>query len=415
MQKGAPLPSILDYVRGRCDDAAASRADRGGRPLSLVAASAAQDVTPAPGGADGPPTGAWPAGSRDERALASTWETVSMAPFGVLELADEPLFRVVHANPVAERLLGSARAGGPLAMSAPDLAALVAYHRLEADACFEVELEGGRARARLRRTGWSVLVYLDPFQAESDVLRRTIATSAQGLRGPVTVLGGVVEAIDGGIVDLEQCRRLMDAVARQTRRLDEMTADLLTGAQIQRGSLRLDMAEVDPGPVVRRTAGVHPDVEVVVEDPRHVRADADRLAQVLADLLTNAHEHGGTPCTVRVHPDGDQVCLTVADRGPGVAPDVAETMFEEFVRSGEATGLGAGLGLHVVRTLVRTMGGEVTYADRPGGGAGFTVRLPAVRHEEPSEQSSEDAAGQRTGEPAEEAGEEPTEDVGRGA
>lgn len=292
----------------------------------------------------------------------------------MLELADEPLFRVVFANAVADRLLGSARAGGPLAMSAPELASLVAYHRLDADSCFEVDLEGGRARARLRRTGWSVLVYLDPFEQESDVLRRTIAASAQQLRGPVAVLGGVVDAIDAGIADEEQGRRLMDAVARQTRRLDEMTADLLTGAQIRRGALDVDMSEADPVALAHHAATAHPGVEVVVEDERLVHADPERLAQVLADLLTNAHEHGGTPCSVRVHPDGDHVCLSVDDRGPGVPADLEETMFAEFVRTDSST-TGTGLGLHVVRSLARAMGGEVSYTPRPGGGATFTVRL----------------------------------------
>ena len=78
---------------------------------------------------------------------------VAMAPYGVVELADEPLFRIVHINPMAERLLGGAKPGAPLSVVAPELAAQVAYHRLSSDASFEVEVTGGRVRATQRRTG----------------------------------------------------------------------------------------------------------------------------------------------------------------------------------------------------------------------------------------------------------------------
>ncbi|GAA0972378.1 Chemotaxis protein CheY [Nocardioides aquaticus] len=384
VQKGAPLPSILDYVRTVC----AAPAGRSGRALSVVPDATAVDsdrVEPATADAD-------PA----DRAGGSN-EALALAPFGVLELADEPLFRILTVNAVAQRLLGSARPGSPLAVSAPELASMVSYHRLDADASFDVELVGGRARATLRRTGWSVLVYLDSSREDVGVLRRAIGTAAQQVRGPVAVLGAIAETLldeDGtptGPATPEDRDRWAAAVLRQTRALDSITADLLTAAQIQRGALRVDLADVDAAEVARRVAAEHdlsvttsgPEgaVTVTVEDDRAVRADPVRLAQALRTLLSNAHLHGRQPVGVRLRPDEarpDRVVLDVADHGPGVGADLVERVFTEFTRGKEGASGGTGLGLYIVRTLLLAMGGEATCGTGPEGGAVFSLHLPAA-------------------------------------
>ena len=135
----------------------------------------------------------------------STAEALGMAPYGVIELADEPLFRLVYANAVAQRLLGAeSSAGTPLGLASPALANLVSYHRLDADASFEVVLDGGNVRATLRRTGWSVLVYLDSTAEDVGMLRRAIATTAFEIRGPVAVLNGVAESMAWSGEDLDE-------------------------------------------------------------------------------------------------------------------------------------------------------------------------------------------------------------------
>lgn len=442
VQKGASLDSILDYVRdmttgapprtprslsvvppleapeslaplppsfGRPDpaapagtspqpaDARAGQSARSGPAPAGHPAAADTGHVPAPASADSPLT---PGGV--SASPISWWQAMSMAPVGILELADEPLFRIVYANTTAQRLLvNKTSPGTPLGFAAPTLVSLVAYHRLDADASFEVELEGGTCRATIRRTGWSLLVYLDSTSDDVALLRRAIATTAHEIRGPVAVICGIAEASgwDGDAqLDPEMQGRLMSSVARQARMLDSITADLLTAAQIQRGTLRIDLAPVCARGVVESVAGDRYglDVEIIVEDDRLVRADALRLEQMVSNLLGNAIKYGEAPYTIRIRPDSarpDHVAIDVVDRGAGVPEEFRDQLFKEFTRAAGTVATGTGLGLHVVRTLAEAQNGRVTY--RPGqyGGSVFTISLMAVTEPPLSEPPVEGAGG----------------------
>ncbi len=437
VQKGASLDSILDYVR----DMTAGAPPRTPRSLSVVPPlEAPESLAPTPPAFPRPDPAA-PAGTSPQpadparpQAAASTaapatvvshvpappsldapvtpggvsaspiswWQAMSMAPVGILELADEPLFRIVYANTTAQRVIGGKTSPGtPLGFAAPTLASLVAYHRLDADASFEVELDGGTCRATIRRTGWSLLVYLDSTSDDVALLRRAIATTAHEIRGPVAVICGIAEASgwDGDAqLDPEMQRRLMSSVARQARMLDSITADLLTAAQIQRGTLRIDLAPVCARSVVESVAGDRYglDVEIVVEDDRLVRADALRLEQMVSNLLGNAIKYGEAPYTIRIRPDSarpDHVAIDVVDRGAGVPEEFRDQLFKEFSRATGTVATGTGLGLHVVRTLAEAQNGRVTY--RPGqyGGSVFTISLMAVTEPPLSEPPVEGAGG----------------------
>ena len=114
----------------------------------------------------------------------------------------------------------------------------------------------------------------------------------------------------------------MGSVARQARLLDSITADLLTVAQIQRGTLRVDMESVDPGMLIEGVVGLRYDAEVIVEDGRAVRADPMRLEQMIDNLLGNALVHGRAPYTVRVRPHRPAGVIDVVDEGDGVPPEL---------------------------------------------------------------------------------------------
>jgi signal transduction histidine kinase/DNA-binding NarL/FixJ family response regulator len=401
VQKGAPLNTILDYVREVCEghrttarslsvvpadppapSSAALRADKldkQARPAALVAAPVPVADHEAPAGAAAAPAPQVPPSSPGN---VSAWEALKVAPYGVVELADEPLFRIVHTNPMGARLLGTEKSGTPLGMVAPELAGLVSYHRLDSDASFETDVQGGRVRATLRRTGWSILVFLDSAAEDVGLLRRAIATTAHEVRGPVAVLCGIAEALawDGQEMDAGQQDRLLASVARQARILDQITADLLTAAQIQRGTLRVDLQVVEPRSIVQGIVESRFDVAVTYDDHRAVRADPVRLEQMLTNLLSNAHKYGDAPYEVRVRPSTDdpaRVCIDVVDHGEGVPVEFREHLFREFARAHGAVATGTGLGLYVVRTLAQAQQGDVAYAPGPEGGSIFTIELVA--------------------------------------
>lgn len=382
VQKGAPLTTILDYVR----DIASGDTRKPARTLSVVPSSSRAvqaetlaerpDVSTEATVADAPSDAA---SSLESRAHISAWEAMELAPYGIIELADEPLFRIMHANGMALRLLGGATIGMPLGMAAAELSQLVSFHRLDADASFEVDVDGGHVRATLRRTGWSVLVYLDSGAEDVGLLRRAIATTAHEIRGPVAVICGIAETMgwDSAEIDDTQRDRLMGSVARQARILDSITADLLTAAQIQRGTLRIDMQVVDPRTIIEGAIADRYDVEVLVEDTRSVRADPLRFEQMLTNLLSNAHKYGAAPYSVHVRAEGDLVCIDVVDHGDGVPEEFTDRLFQEFARANDAVASGTGLGLYVVRTLAHAQNGEVSHAAGTHDGSVFTVKLLA--------------------------------------
>ncbi len=417
VQKGAPLNTILDYVREVCEGTRTSarslsvvpadrtgetggsslRADKVDRqsPAAGPSAPGAPPTTPpatnTPDPASRaplpPPAGAVPAASRTgggppPTGNVSAWEALKVAPYGVVELADEPLFRIVHANPMGARLLGSGKVGTPLGMVASELASLVSYHRLDSDASFETDVDGGRVRVTLRRTGWSILAFLDSSVEDVGLLRRAIATTAHEVRGPVAVLCGIAETLawDGHEMDAAQQDRLLASVARQAKILDQITADLLTAAQIQRGTLRVDLQVIDPRHIVQGIIESRFDVDVAYEDTRAVRADPLRLEQMLTNLLSNAHKYGEAPYLVRVRPSTDDpamVCIDVVDHGDGVPVEFRDHLFREFARAHGAVATGTGLGLYVVRTLAHAQQGDIAYAPGAEKGSVFTISLLA--------------------------------------
>lgn len=113
-----------------------------------------------------------------------------------------------------------------------------------------------------------------------------------------------------------------------------------------------------------------------------MEGDPAQLRQVIGNLTRNAlvHTPPGTPVELHVARDGAAVALEVRDHGPGLPSGDVADLFERFWRSDPGRGRGpadAGLGLSIVAAIVDAHGGEVSAANAEGGGARFTVRLPA--------------------------------------
>ncbi len=221
-----------------------------------------------------------------------------------------------------------------------------------------------------------------PEAAEVEKLRSALARTAHELRSPVTVISGLV-ALAGQSASLpeEQRRETEAALLRQTEVLQRLAGDLETAVQSQRGSLLVELQDVEVTQVVRSAvaaAGMEGSVDVLSDPVVVARADPSRLTQIVTNLLTNAAKYADPPYEVHVARAGDEAVVSVADRGDGVPEAFRPLLFEEYTRARD-DGRGTGLGLFVVRSLAEAQGGSVDYQPRLGGGSLFTVRLRGAR------------------------------------
>lgn len=211
---------------------------------------------------------------------------------------------------------------------------------------------------------------------------------SQELRAPVAgVLGFLETAMTNwdGMTDTERLHAVSRA-SGNARRLHHLTSDVLDTAALDAGELvytptvinLMDLVhdtarrarEMDPG----RTVTVH-----AVAGPVWVRADPNRMEQVLSNLLDNAMKNSpdGADVEVRVTAHDGEAAVAVIDHGPGLPPTELERVFERFVR-GRAGGRGTGLGLYICRQLVEAHGGRIWASSLEGNWAAFTFTLPLV-------------------------------------
>jgi signal transduction histidine kinase len=181
------------------------------------------------------------------------------------------------------------------------------------------------------------------------------------------------------------------AIGRSATALAHMVDDLLDTSRVFQGAIRLALQPVDLSAVAQealdtiRPLAAARNVHLAFEPgpgPGTVRGDADRLQQVVWNLLANAIKFTpeGGRVTVRIESSSDHMAVTVVDTGCGISSDLLPHVFERFRQAADATTqrhTGLGLGLGIVRELVELHGGTV-HAGSPGVGHGatFTVRLP---------------------------------------
>jgi two-component system OmpR family sensor kinase/two-component system sensor histidine kinase BaeS len=227
-----------------------------------------------------------------------------------------------------------------------------------------------------------------------ELLRRhMMADIAHELRTPLTVIQGQVEALLDGVFPLnpEQLAPIHD----ETILLSRLVSDLRELALAEAGQLTIERRPVDLGDLIGRVAaavepvaaekGVALSADVSPDLPT-ISADADRLSQVLHNLLNNALRHTppGGGISLRAGPEAQkagEVWLEVRDTGEGIPADQLPYVFDRFYRADPARNRasgGSGLGLAIVRAIVEAHGGRAAVASDgvPGHGSSFTIYLP---------------------------------------
>jgi len=219
------------------------------------------------------------------------------------------------------------------------------------------------------------------LEEEDERRRRLLADLGHELRTPLTVIRGEIEAVIDGLHDPQSLSNVIDEVELMERLLEDLR--VLTLAEAGRLQLHREPTDIEAviGDVVASFSttldarNVTSQVEV---EPEMGELDIDpyRLRQVLSNLVSNALDQmqEGGRLEVSARRDEATARIEVADSGPGISPDRLEQVFERFVKSGDSTG--SGLGLSIARDLVQAHGGTIAAANRPEGGAVFTIALP---------------------------------------
>ncbi|RJL31845.1 sensor histidine kinase [Bailinhaonella thermotolerans] len=236
-------------------------------------------------------------------------------------------------------------------------------------------------------------------------LRRFVADASHELRTPVAAIRGYAELFRRGAASRpDDLARAMARIEAEARRMGSLVEELLLLARLDQGlpllSEPVDLTAlaaeaVDDARVLGPAHLVY--LETAPGGPVVVRGDADRLRQVVANLLANVRHHTpeGTEARVRVSRDGGQAVIEVADDGPGLDEERAARVFERFYRAdpsrartapagGAARPEGSGLGLAIVAAVTEAHGGAAEIDTAPGKGTTLRIRLPAPPPAPPS-------------------------------
>lgn len=227
-----------------------------------------------------------------------------------------------------------------------------------------------------------------------------ISIVSHELRTPLTSIHGSLGLVrDGRAGELpEKARQLVDIAYRNSQRLVRLASDILDLQKIESGSLAFDVRPhelcslLEAALEANQAYGSRFEVALVLgEVPRdaYVLADADRVMQVLTNLLSNAAKFSPAQAEVTLSAErcGTEVRVRVSDRGPGIPREFRERIFQRFAQADSSTTRrqeGTGLGLSISKAIVERLGGRIGFETQEGVGTTFIVDLPAARMDAPA-------------------------------
>lgn len=236
--------------------------------------------------------------------------------------------------------------------------------------------------------------------ADSECANRSfIANVSHELKTPMTTISGFIDGILDGTIPPDQEKKYLRIVSSETKRLSRLVRTMLDLSRIDNGELHLRMRRFD---LTNTMLNALLSFEQRIEEKNlqilglenaeslYVDGDPDMIHQVLYNLIENA---------VKFTPDGGYIALkmekqpgktymSIRNSGPGIAPDEVEMVFDRFYktdRSRNKDKTGMGLGLYIVRTIIRQHGGEITASSIPGDYTEFSFFLPDKQEEKKNE------------------------------
>ena len=254
---------------------------------------------------------------------------------------------------------------------------------------FEPDTEVGRLSTSLN-TMLSRIEESFAARAQSeDKLRRFVADASHELRTPLTSIRGFAELHrQGAVPEGEKTKELISRIEKESMRMGYLVEDLLLLARMDQ-SRELVLVDLDLSSLVTeavtsaQAAGPDHPITSEIAHNVHTQGDADKVYQVVTNLLANARAHtpAGTAIHVSTYSTKDGAYVSVADNGPGLSTEDQLHVFERFYRVDSSrqrsSDDGSGLGLSIVDEVMKAHGGAVSVASEPGKGATFTLHFKA--------------------------------------
>ncbi|MFH8616061.1 ATP-binding protein [Streptomyces sp. NPDC017979] len=214
--------------------------------------------------------------------------------------------------------------------------------------------------------------------------KRFVADVSHELRTPLAAMTMVATVLEEDADQLPpDAARAARTVSAETARLARLVEDLMEMSRFDSGAARLNLTDTDLAEAVRATLSLRGwtgQVDVELPDGVVAAVDRRRIDVVVANLVGNALRHGAEPVTLTLAADraAGRIAVEVADRGPGLPPEVLAHVFDRFYKADSARtrSEGSGLGTAIALENARLHGGTVEAANGPDGGAVFTLHLP---------------------------------------
>jgi K+-sensing histidine kinase KdpD len=307
------------------------------------------------------------------------------------DMAAEPLY-AEESQLVALGL--RSRVAAPLLAGARTIG-LISVGRSEPNAFTEHEVELVSLLGRLAASAVQNIRAYESERRTVEELRRLSALRADfvslvshELRSPIAAVIGAARTLQARWRELqpEQRDAFLALIGDETTRLASLVGDVLDTSRIDAGTFSYRFDDVNVGALVQESVAMaaitQDEVPITAEVPASlpiVRGDAQRLRQVLGNLIDNAVKYSPTGSTVQVRVSGlnGNVTVSVRDEGSGIASEDQGLIFEKFGRvSGGNTKQGTGLGLYIAQSIAEAHGGALAVASARGRGATFTLTLP---------------------------------------
>jgi two-component system OmpR family sensor kinase len=254
---------------------------------------------------------------------------------------------------------------------------------------FEPDTEVGRLSTSLNQMLSRIEESFAARTESESKLRRFVADASHELRTPLTSIRGFAELHrQGAVPEGEKTKELISRIEKESMRMGSLVEDLLLLARMDQ-SREIVMEDVDLSTLVKeavssaQAAGPEHPITVDIAHDVHTQGDADKIYQVVTNLLANARAHtpAGTAIHVATYSDEKGTYVSVADNGPGLTAKDQQHIFERFYRVDTSrqrnSSDGSGLGLSIVDEVMKAHGGEVSVASEPGNGATFTLHFKA--------------------------------------